>query len=185
MNGETINFTASVRAQTRSFSPTGVPLVSEYVIFAITENDPWKKKGVQLIWRSCGELEQHRQRWQRRERQQKQNNNFARAAHFLVHFISLVSWLHKPGVKFPYAAFMQDVKTQRLFFFSFLKLSAVPKNLTRRKFTCIWHNYHFFAEKVPLSCYIRYTFLWQIVSLSHASMNNSQNQDVFTTFSQP
>ena len=71
------------------------------------------------------------------------------------------------------------------FFLSFLKLSAVPKNLTRRKFTCIWHNYHFFAEKVPLSCYIRYSFLWQIVSLSHAGMNNSQNQDVFTTFSQP
>ena len=54
---------------------------------------------------------------------------------------------------------------QRLFFFSFLTLSAVPKNLTPRKFTCTWHNYHFFTEKIPLSYYIH--FFWQIVSLSH------------------
>ena len=100
----------------------------------------------------------------------KAKQQFCTCSTHLVHFISLISWLHKHGVNFPYAAFMEDVKTQRLFF-SFLNLSAVLRNLTPRKFTCI------------CTPFVLYTFFWQIVSFAcwHKSVTKPERfHDFFT-----
>ena len=63
-----------------------------------------------------------RQRGHKNNRFNKQNNNFARASHFFVHFFPC---LHDYDVKMPYFAFIEDVNKQQRNFISLSEFGSV------------------------------------------------------------
>ena len=64
----------------------------------------------------------------------KQNNKFAHASHFFVHFFAIAAQL-----RLEISRFMEDINKQWQIFFLFLNLSVVPKKSTPRKFAYIRH----------------------------------------------
>ena len=67
----------------------------------------------------------------------KQNNNFARASRFFVHFFAVTARLRRENAWFHSLWRTQTSDDQ--FFFLFLNLSAVDKKSNLEKFTHIWH----------------------------------------------
>ena len=69
----------------------------------------------------------------------KQNNNFARAAHFFVHFFTITSYMTVTW-KYLISCFMggcEQAASDDKFFFLFLNLSAGPKKSTLGEWICL------------------------------------------------
>ena len=71
----------------------------------------------------------------------RQNNNFARASRFFVHFFASTARLPwSLPVKMPNFTFCEQAMTK---FILFMNLAMVDRNSAPEEFACIWHNKRF------------------------------------------